>query len=110
MNNTVIPFCPKCGTAISQDTIYCPHCGTRVQEEEIGIGKQIYEYLVSFFLPPLGLVWVFKYLKSTQSKTRTIGWVNLVLTLISVIVMLWLTISFFHGLSQQINSVSSFGQ
>lgn len=66
--------------------------------------KQIVIYLVSFFLPPFGLFWVFKYLRSDDEKARKIGLIAVVLTLVSLILTLWISKNFIDNATQSINN------
>jgi hypothetical protein len=68
------------------------------------IGKQIVIYFVSFFLPPFGLVWAYKYLKVDDEKAKKIGLIAVILTIISLIINFWLLKAFFDGIPQLINS------
>ena len=67
-------------------------------------GKQIVIYLVSFFLPPFGLIWAFKYLKADDEKAKKIGLIAVVLTTLSLIINYWLLKVFFDSIPQLINS------
>jgi TM2 domain-containing membrane protein YozV len=31
LEGTAVPFCPRCGTAVSADASFCPSCGQRLQ-------------------------------------------------------------------------------
>lgn len=103
-------ICPKCGAILAPDMQFCPHCGmpVAVKPLTIGMGKQIYIYVVSLLLPPLGLIWTWKYLRSSSSQAKKVGWIALILTIISVVATIWLTMSFLQGLGSQINSVSNY--
>jgi len=48
-------------------------------------------FLISFFLTPLGLIWFFKYLKSTDDKKRTVGLISLVITVVTLVVSYFVT-------------------
>jgi len=71
--------------------------------------KQIVIYLVSFFLPPFGLGWGFKYLKSNNKKAKKIGMVSILLTIISLILTFWISKSFVNRITQSINSEMDIG-
>lgn len=65
--------------------------------------KQIVIYLVSFFLPPFGLGWGFKYLKSNNGKAKKIGMVAILLTIISLTLAFWISKTFMDNLTKSIN-------
>lgn len=68
------------------------------------VAKQILIYLVSFFLPPFGLGWGFKYLKSKDEKAQKIGLIAILLTIISLILTFWITKNFVNNITKSINS------
>ncbi len=98
-------FCPSCGAKAPADAVFCPHCGKPLQEPQLStsIGKQIIIYLVSFFLPPFGLAWTFKYLRQENKKAKIIGLVSLILTIAAVIVGIWAIFGFMNGLNSSLN-------
>jgi hypothetical protein len=66
---------------------YCPNCGYALRGKVLStsIGKQITLYLISFFLPPFGLIQGLKYFKEKDSKLRMIGVVSIILTIVAII-------------------------
>lgn len=70
----------------------------------VTVGRQIYVYLLSFLLPPLGLWPGIKYLRQTDEKSRMVGFIAIVLTIISIIITIWLSVSFINTFKQQLNS------
>ena len=103
-------ICPTCGSILAPDDMFCSHCGAQVVKKvaTIGLGKQIYIYFVSLFLPPFGLVWTWKFFRTGNAQMKRVGWIALILTIVSTIFTIWITIGFFQGLQSQINSVSSY--
>lgn len=68
------------------------------------VSKQIVIYLVSFFLPPFGLFLVFKYLRSDDEKAKKIGWIAVILTIVSLLITFWVSKAFMDNITQSINS------
>jgi len=68
------------------------------------VGRQIFVYLLSFFLPPLGLWPGIKYLKQKDDKSRMIGFVAILLTIISFALTIWFALGFINIFNQQLNS------
>lgn len=68
------------------------------------IARQIFIYLLSFLLPPLGLWPGIKYLKQKDEKSRIIGFIAIVLTIISIALTVWFTLGFINVFNQQLNS------
>ena len=102
-------FCPTCKFGIIEGYSYCPHCGTKLKDVqfEISVEKQIGVYLLSFFLPPLGLFPGIRYLKNPDDKAKHVGLIAIFLTILSTIITVWATIGFINqvnkSLNQQIN-------
>jgi amino acid transporter len=68
------------------------------------ITRQIVIYLVSFFLPPFGLGWAFKYIRSDDEKAKKIGWIAVILTIVSLLLTFWVSKAFMDKITQSINS------
>lgn len=68
------------------------------------VGRQIFVYLLSFLLPPLGLWPAIKYLKQKDERSRMIGFIAIVLTIISTVITIWFTLGFVNTFNQQLNS------
>lgn len=103
------PFtCQYCGSVVGPDSNFCPVCGKLLKEQPLGVGRQIYIYAVSFFLPPLGLIWTFRYLKKDE-KFRKVGLIAAVLTVISIILTIWFFIGFMNSVQQQLNQYQNLG-
>lgn len=91
-------LCPACHKPITEDEYFCPSCGKKLKERPVstGVAKQTLVYLVSFFLPPFGLPWAYKYLRQPDQKSKIIGYVTVALTVLSLIINIWLIIVFIH--------------
>ncbi|HYK08815.1 MAG TPA: zinc-ribbon domain-containing protein [Candidatus Eisenbacteria bacterium] len=103
--------CPNCGNILVPGDAFCPKCGAKVenQAQSVGIGKQIYVYFVSFFLPPFGLIWAWKYMRSSSSQMKRVGIVAIVLTIAGIFLTIWTTMGFLQGMQAQLNSYSNLG-
>lgn len=106
----ILTVCRYCQVNISPNDYFCPNCGKKLKEkpQSVSIGRQIVIYLLSALLPPLGLWPAIKYLRQGDSKSKQIGIVAIVLTLISTIVTVWLSFGFIAKFNQllsgQLNS------
>lgn len=71
------------------------------------LGRQLLVYLLSIFLPPLGIWPAIKYLRQQDKKSKKIGLAILFLTLVSIVITILLTINFMNsftkGLDNQLN-------
>jgi len=81
--------CPKCKTVTASSSFFCPNCGKQLRKKPIPttIGKQIYIYAISILLPPLGLWWAFPLIFQKDTKSKIVGVVTFILTVISFVVM-----------------------
>lgn len=109
MDSTPPEICPYCQSLVPVGSIYCSNCGKPLHEEKIQIStrRQIIIYLVSFFLPPLGLIWTFKYLKQSDPIKKRVGIVSLLLTVVAIILNFYALSVVMNLLSSQLNSINS---
>jgi len=98
--------CPQCKGNISPVDYFCPACGKKLKEKPLAttFSKQLWIYLVSFFLPPFGVWPAVKYLRQPDEKSKRIGWVAIFLTIISVLITIRLTIGFISSFNKSLNS------
>ncbi|OIP57921.1 MAG: hypothetical protein COX79_02900 [Candidatus Levybacteria bacterium CG_4_10_14_0_2_um_filter_36_16] len=84
-------ICPKCGAINSVSSNFCQACGKQLREIPLStsVAKQLGIYLLSFFLPPLGLMPGIKYLRVHDSKANIVGLIAIILTIISIILTFW---------------------
>lgn len=66
--------------------------------------KQLWIYLVSFFLPPFGIWPAVKYIRAPDEKSKRIGWAAIFLTIISVLITVWLTMNFINSFTKGLNN------
>jgi len=98
--------CPQCKGNITLLDYFCPVCGKKLKEKPLTttFSKQLWIYLVSFFLPPLGIWPAVKYIRAPDEKSKRIGWAAIILTIISVLITIRLTMSFINSFNKQLNS------
>lgn len=85
--------CKYCNFIVFSNYYFCPNCGKKLHEPPLStsIPKQISIYILSFFLPPLGLLPGIKYLFQKDQKAKMIGLIALLLTFISIIITIQIT-------------------
>ena len=78
--------CNVCNDPIQVNWNFCPNCGNilRVKPLSTSVLRQLVIYSVSFFLPPFGLGYAFKYLRQDDRKARIIGIISIILTILSI--------------------------
>jgi len=98
------PLCPTCHLELLPEFYFCPNCGRSVRPKPLAtsISKQISIYLISFFLPPFGLVPAIKYLQ--QKDGKIIGIIAIVLTVLSIVIATYFTVAVIHSYSQLLTS------
>ena len=107
METAIQNLCPKCNSAVPAEAYFCPNCGQALKAKpaDTGIPKQILIYLVSFFLAPFGLGYVFTYLKQPDRKSKIIGWIALALTILAIGSTIFLAKGFLDWEYGMINSL-----
>jgi len=96
--------CKFCGQAVLSNYYFCPYCGKKLIEPPLTTIKEIGVYLLSVFLPPLGLWPGIKYILQKNARSKRVGSIAIILTIISTIVTLWLSVAVFNNLSKTINT------
>ncbi len=87
--------CTACNFLLANEYNFCPNCGKKIHEpaQSTSIGRQLVVYLVSIFLPPLGLWPAVKYIRQKDKKAKIVGWVAVLLTVISTVASIWFSIA-----------------
>ena len=101
--------CPKCKAESSETAYFCYNCGQSLKPrpESTSVSKQALIYFVSFFLAPFGLGYAFKYLNRTDRKSKTIGTVSLVLTVLAIITVIFTAKTFIEQEYGVINLINN---
>jgi hypothetical protein len=103
------PTCPKCHTVVRTTDYFCFNCGTNLRPAPppTDAGSQFMLYLGSVFIPPFGILWGWKYLRSEDSKAKIVGYVACILTIISLIIgMIWVR-NLMASVTSQVNQFQS---
>lgn len=96
--------CPKCKTITLPNYNFCPSCGSKLKNVvDVTVGKQIILYLMSFLLPPLGLLPGIRYLKNPDEKAKHIGLIMIFITVFSSIISIWVYIGFINNFNKILN-------
>lgn len=101
-------FCPNCGKEIQSPSNFCPFCGKQLQEVDkpLTSTEKIKIYLTSFFLAPLGLWWVFKFIRSKDKQKKQTAIIALILTVVSISLSAWVIYGYIQSVNKYINSSS----
>ena len=103
--------CIRCNAEVSENAYFCSHCGKSLplKPANTSISKQALVYFVSLFLAPLGLGYTFKYLRQSDKKSKIIGIVSLVLTIIAIVIVVTVSKQFFEQTYNSINLINTNG-
>lgn len=98
----ISPACPSCNTAVFDTSYFCQNCGKKIRERPLStsVARQIVIYLVSFFIPPYGLVYGVKYLRQEKESAKAVGVVAVILTLISIMISMIFVISLINTMNR----------
>ncbi len=101
-------ICRYCHIPIVESDYFCPNCGKKLKNKPIStsVAKQALVYIVSALLPPFGLVWAVKYFwqKDETKKSRNIGIVIIIITVISLALNLWWAVGLYNTFLGVLNS------
>ena len=98
--------CLYCKRNISLSDFFCPNCGKKLKEKPLSttFTRQLLIYLLSVFFPPFGIWPAIKYLRQSDERSKKIGLVALFLTIISIVITTWLTISFLNSIGKEFSN------
>lgn len=99
------PSCPKCHAPIEYNDYFCKSCGVKLKDKPLSTSffTQLKIYLFSALLPPLGLIPAIKYLHQTDSPSKKIGVMIIIITLVSLAATTWLAVIYMNSLNDTIN-------
>jgi uncharacterized membrane protein len=103
------PVCKICRQPVQISWNFCPNCGTTLRGRPLSISvwKQVLVYSISFFLPPLGLGYAFSYLKAKDNKSKVVGTVAIILTVISILLLVFSFKAFIEYYSKILNGIGN---
>jgi len=109
MENQSEIICRFCGSKIERDVYFCSNCGKQLRDKPLSttLFRKMVAYAVSFFLPPFGLYYAWKYLRAGDYESKKVGVISIILTAISLAITIWLTAGFVNSVYQSINELNS---
>ncbi|MEP7167245.1 MAG: zinc ribbon domain-containing protein [Candidatus Woesebacteria bacterium] len=98
-------LCPQCHQPIKSTDYFCANCGKKIKEvpPATTVMRQALLYLGSIVLPPMGIVWGIKYLKQPDQKSKLIGIVAMVLTVLSFIITTKIALDYVSQINEQVS-------
>jgi hypothetical protein len=64
-------------------------------------------YILSFIVPPMGIIWGWKYIKQTDRKSRIVGYVAIGLTVVAIILAAQATMGVVNSVTSQVGQIQS---
>jgi uncharacterized membrane protein YvbJ len=98
--------CPACHVEVRPTDYFCYNCGKNLNPAppSTSLSQQIVVYLESLLLPPYGIIIGIRYLKVEDSKSKIIGWVSIILTIVSIIILIVATLDLIKTINTQLNT------
>ena|SRR3990167_11413942 len=106
MDNQPPVVCSNCHQNIRPSDYFCFNCGKNLHPLPLSIsfGRQIYIYLGSIFLPPMGFIWGIRYLRQNDTKSKIVGATAIILTFLIFYLAYIYTVQFFDAVKSQFNT------
>ena len=97
-------LCPTCHQPIQLAYYFCPNCGKNLRPRPLSISflSQIILYIKTLLLPPLGIIWGFRYLRQSGIASKIVGLITIAITIIEIIFLVKFTVNLINVVNQQI--------
>ena len=108
-----VPVCPQCHLPVRPEYYFCPNCGANLRVPPLSTSPltQILIYLFSAVLPWIAYLAItkwpgVKYIRSGGAQARAIGWIALIVLVVSSVIAFWLTFAWINDqLTAALNQV-----
>lgn len=99
----MVPLCPKCHQQVRPTDYFCYNCGTNLHAKPLStsLTQQLVYYSGSIVLPPMGIIWGMRYLRESHIKSKVVGIVCIVLTIIELVFIVQVTVNLIHTINIQ---------
>ena len=97
--------CFKCHQQVNANDYFCPFCGNKIRSPppSTSISGIIVLLIKTVFLPPLGFIWGYRYLRQADNKSKIVGVVVIIITLAELIYGVVATVEIVDTANKQIN-------
>jgi hypothetical protein len=94
-------LCPVCHVVVKPGDYYCFNCGKNLHPAPPSLS---FATLAGFFviLPPMGIIWGYRYIKSPDMKAKVFGLILMVTTIIELILLVNATVSVYNTINDQV--------
>ncbi len=98
-------LCPICHQSVRPIDYFCSNCGKNLRPRPLStsFSSQISLYVKTLLLPPLGIVWGFRYLRQPDAKSKIVGLITIVITVIEIVFLVKFTINLINIVNQQVS-------
>ncbi|OGK13969.1 hypothetical protein A3A93_04975 [Candidatus Roizmanbacteria bacterium RIFCSPLOWO2_01_FULL_38_12] len=97
--------CPKCHSLVRPTDYFCYNCGTNLKPKPLNtsIFMQLVLYVGSVVLVPFGIIWGWRYLRQPFTKSKIVGSITIIITIISTIIITIYSINLINDVQRQVN-------
>jgi hypothetical protein len=101
--------CPSCHQPMKSTDFFCPTCGKNIRPRPLStsVSSQIILYIKALLLPPMGFFWGYRYYRQSDTKSKLIGFVTILITIIEIIWITQSTLTAIHTINQQVAQQSA---
>jgi hypothetical protein len=97
-------LCPACHVVVRPGDYFCFNCGKNLHPAPPSMA---FATLLSFFfgslvLPPMGIIWGFRYMRSPDSKAKAFGVILIVVTIIELLILVDVSVKAYNAINDQI--------
>jgi hypothetical protein len=99
-----ILICPGCHQPVAPIDYFCPNCGKNLRPSPLSTSpaSQILLYLKTIILPPFGFYWGYRYLRQSDTTSKIVGLITILITLVEIIWLTQTTIAAVNTVNQQV--------
>lgn len=100
-------LCKYCSHPVTPEEYFCPNCGKKIKDKPPATtaAEQAKVYIISLVFWPFGAIYIWRYLRQKDAKSRAIGWIALIITVVIGILVIWTTKIFIDEFNKQLNSL-----
>jgi hypothetical protein len=97
-------LCPACHVVVRPGDYYCFNCGKNLHPAppSLSFGTLAGFFVGSLVLPPMGIIWGFRYIKSPDMKAKVFGFLLAVCTIIELVVLVSATVYAYNTINDQV--------
>lgn len=107
MDEVVTPaVCPSCHIVVKSTDYFCSNCGKNLHPVPLRttVFDQVKLFLGSVFLAPMGIIWGMRYLREKEDKSKIVGVIAMLLSVITLIVAIQYTVNFANTINSQVGN------